>query len=158
MSIKNNIVISTIVCSLGFSNINAGCCGIPKELELLKDILKDPKILEGVTDKAKLVEILEKKENYCDKVKGKKLKNDLKYHGFNSQKIGLLFFVYVEENNGKKTVKAAKEAPSGSSPKYLEVILLFNVSATEDNINKLNDTSDYNLEKVFKVDQSNWAD
>ena len=160
---KKNVVITTVIMGcISLSDTNAcSSCALPQDLKILENILKKPKQLKGLVDKEKLKSILNDKNNYFDKIKGKILRQ-LSISGATSDTFKATFYVFIGKEGSKDVPKAAKSGGSSIGAQYITVTLTMN-GKQKDGSSQINleshldDNTEYSLSNVVAVIASSWT-
>ena len=159
---KKNVVITTVIMGcISLSDTNAcSSCALPQDLKILENILKKPKLLKGLVDKEKLKSILNDKNNYFDKIKGKILRQLPIAPNTPDTTFKAFFHVFIGKEGSKDVPKATVSGISLGT-KSIQVILFMNgkkndggqITANGD----LDDNTDYVLNNVEAMVETSWT-
>ena len=161
MSKKNAVITTAIIGCISLSDTNAcTSCALPQDLKILENILKKPKLLKGLVDKEKLKSILNDKNNYFDKIKGKILRQLPIAPNTPNTTFKAFFHVFIGKEGSKDVPKATVSGISLGT-KSIQVILFMNgkkndggqITANGD----LDDNTDYVLNNVEAMVETSWT-
>ena len=161
MSKKNAVITTAIIGCISLSDTNAcSSCALPQDLKILENILKKPKLLKGLVDKEKLKSILNDKNNYFDKIKGKILRQLPIAPNTPNTTFKAFFHVFIGKEGSKDVPKATVSGISLGT-KSIQVILFMNgkkndggqITANGD----LDDNTDYVLNNVEAMVETSWT-
>ena len=158
---KNAVITTAIIGCISLSDTNAcSSCALPQDLKILENILKKPKLLKGLVDKEKLKSILNDKNNYFDKIKGKILRQLPIAPNTPNTTFKAFFHVFIGKEGSKDVPKATVSGISLGT-KSIQVILFMNgkkndgcqITANGD----LDDNTDYVLNNVEAMVETSWT-
>ena len=158
---KNAVITTAIIGCISLSDTNAcTSCALTQDLKILENILKKPKQLKGLVDKAKLESILKEKGNYFDKIKGRILKQ-LSITGATGDTFKAIFYVFIAKEGSKDVPKASK-SDSNLGSQYITVTLTMNGkqkngSSAISADSHLDDNTEYALSTVGAVIAGSWT-
>ena len=158
---KNAVITTAIIGCISLSDTNAcSSCALPQDLKILENILKKPKLLKGLVDKEKLKSILNDKNNYFDKIKGKILRQ-LSISGAATDTFKATFYVFIGKEGSKDVPKATVSGISLGT-KSIQVILFMNGKQKDGSSqisleSHLDDNTEYSLNNVGAVIAGSWT-
>ena len=160
---KNAVITTAIIGCISLSDTNAcTSCALPQDLKILENILKKPKLLKGLVDKEKLKSILNDKNNYFDKIKGKILRQLPIAPNTPNTTFKAFFHVFIGKEGSKDVPKAAQSGGSSIGAQYITVTLTMNGKQKDGSSqisleSHLDDNTEYSLNNVGAVIAGSWT-